>query len=68
MIMLNEKQSLNTGYELVMAGKINKELTTREIEKDYPFAKVEAFANGIKDALIGDNWRYDFSQPVIYTG
>jgi len=63
---LNSKQSLNAGYELVVAGKITHELTAREIETEYPFAEVEAFANGVKDALAGDDWRYDFSQTVIF--
>jgi hypothetical protein len=65
-IVLNGKQSFNAGYELVVAGKIIRELTAREIETEYPFAEVEAFANGVKDALIGDNWRYDFSQTVVF--
>lgn len=47
------------GYQLVRNGKIDRELTPREIAKLYPDIKNEsAFNNGIIDALADDDFRF----------
>ena len=48
------------GFNAVIDGKINEELTTREIQKKFPEIKsVNAFYSGMIDALNDDWFRYD---------
>lgn len=60
-----EKVNLfKSGFEMVLSGKINRELTASEISRLFP--KIEpldapAFSNGICDALENDFFRYNLT-------
>ena len=50
-------------------GAVPVELTNREISESYPDVNVDAFAQGMLDALIGDRWRLDLAvsrKPLLF--
>ena len=59
--MLSTLESFNIGYETTKSKEITLELTAKEIAERYPDCDIDAFANGMNDALNKDNWRYTCS-------
>ena len=55
---LDNHQSFIAGYCAAKTGVIRQELTPREIEAMYPDVQADAFAQGMLDGLMGDDWRY----------
>ena len=46
------------GYHNARDGKITRELTAREIASIWPYVDTGAFANGVQDGLLGDDYRH----------
>ena len=60
-IYVNKSLSIDDfdkGYLAVKDGKITRELSAKEISGIYPDVNVGLFANGMLDALRGDNSRF----------
>ena len=62
---MEHAQSFCCGYVAVKSGVIKHELTDREIEKRWPQHNIDAFAQGMIDALLKDSYRYRLNKQKL---
>jgi len=55
---MKHAKSFCVGYLAVRIGTIDREWSNREISEKWPNLDADAVAEGIKDALAGDAFRY----------
>jgi len=54
------------GWKAIKDGVIKKQLTNTEIDNRFHPKNSGAFAQGMLDALVGDNWRYNRAKINVW--
>jgi len=63
----NVHKAFDLAFTLTRKGSISRELTAKEVETQYPeipWYAIEAFQNGVQDALENDWFRYNLGQYI----